>query len=112
MLLTALRFLLHDKAKSFGALFGVIMSIFLIGQQSGIFIFLTNAMAALVRNSGLTKAANVIQVKLSLCSRHQRKSRKIVCAVVTMYFDVVLRSTHVFCLPAISMRKRVQPYLL
>jgi putative ABC transport system permease protein len=51
MLRTAIRFLLHDKAKSFGALFGVIMSIFLIGQQSGIFIFLTNAMAALVRNN-------------------------------------------------------------
>jgi putative ABC transport system permease protein len=51
MLRTALRFLLHDKAKSLGALFGVIISIFLVGQQSGIFIFLTDAMAALVRNN-------------------------------------------------------------
>lgn len=51
MLRTALRFLIYDKAKSFGALFGVILSVFLIGQQSGIFIFLTNAMSALVRNN-------------------------------------------------------------
>lgn len=51
MFRTALRFLLYDKAKSFGALFGVILSVFLIGQQCGIFIFLTNAMSALVRNN-------------------------------------------------------------
>lgn len=51
MFKTALRFLLYDKAKSFGALFGVILSVFLIGQQCGIFIFLTNAMSALVRNN-------------------------------------------------------------
>lgn len=51
MFRTALRFLLYDKAKSLGALFGVILSVFLIGQQCGIFIFLTNAMSALVRNN-------------------------------------------------------------
>lgn len=38
-----------DKPKSIGALFGVIISIFLIGQQTGIFTFLTNAMSYLVR---------------------------------------------------------------
>lgn len=51
MFRTALRFLLYDKAKSLGALFGVILSVFLIGQQCGIFIFLTNAMSSLARNN-------------------------------------------------------------
>jgi putative ABC transport system permease protein len=48
MLKTAFRFIVYDKAKSSGALFGVIISIFLIGQQVGIFIFLTNMMSNLV----------------------------------------------------------------
>lgn len=47
MLLTALKFLLYDKAKSFGALMGVIISTFLIGQQVGVFSFLTGSMKAL-----------------------------------------------------------------
>ena len=51
MFQTALRFLLYDKAKSIGAMSGVILSVFLIGQQSGIFIFLTNAMCSLSRNN-------------------------------------------------------------
>ena len=48
MFKTAVRFIVYDKAKSIGALFGVIISIFLIGQQVGIFIFLTNMMSNLV----------------------------------------------------------------
>jgi len=44
----ALKFIIFDKAKSFGALFGVIISVFLIGQQTGIFLFLTGAMSRLV----------------------------------------------------------------
>ena len=48
MFKTALRFIVYDKPKSSGALFGVIISIFLIGQQVGIFIFLTNMMSNLV----------------------------------------------------------------
>jgi putative ABC transport system permease protein len=51
MLRTALQFMLYDKAKSIGALFGIIISIFLIGQQTGIFTFLTNAMSRLVDNT-------------------------------------------------------------
>lgn len=50
MLKTALRFMFYDKPKTFGALFGVIIANFLIGQQLGIFIFLTNAMAVLSNN--------------------------------------------------------------
>ncbi len=51
MLKTAFRFLLYDKPKSIGALVGIIISVFLIGQQSGIFIFLINGMSALVTNN-------------------------------------------------------------
>ncbi|KAA9341026.1 ABC transporter permease [Adhaeribacter soli] len=51
MLKTALRFMIYDKAKTIGALLGVVIANFLIGQQSGIFIFLTNAMSALVDNT-------------------------------------------------------------
>lgn len=50
MFRTALRFILYDKPKSIGALFGVVISIFLIGQQTGIFIFLTAMMSSLVDN--------------------------------------------------------------
>jgi putative ABC transport system permease protein len=51
MFKTALKFIIFDKPKSVGALAGVIISVFLVGQQVGIFIFLTNAMASLVRNN-------------------------------------------------------------
>jgi putative ABC transport system permease protein len=51
MLRTAYRFIIYDKPKSIGALAGMIISIFLIGQQAGIFIFLTNAMASVVSNN-------------------------------------------------------------
>ena len=39
-----------DKAKSIGVVVGIMISTFLIGQQLGIFIFLTNAMQALATN--------------------------------------------------------------
>ena len=51
MFFTALKFIWFDKPKSIGALAGVVISVFLIGQQCGIFIFLTNAMSSLVRNN-------------------------------------------------------------
>ncbi len=51
MLRYAWQFMKYDKAKSLGIVIGIIISIFLIGQQTGIFIFLTNAMKALVVNS-------------------------------------------------------------
>ncbi len=50
MFKTAIRFILYDKPKSIGALFGVVISIFLIGQQTGIFLFLTAMMSSLVDN--------------------------------------------------------------
>jgi len=50
MFKTAIRFIVYDKPKSIGALFGVVISVFLIGQQTGIFIFLTAMMSSLVDN--------------------------------------------------------------
>jgi len=51
MLRTAWQFLMYDKPKSIGAMLGVIVAIFLIGQQTGIFIFLTDTMSGLVKHS-------------------------------------------------------------
>ncbi|MFW5820789.1 MAG: ABC transporter permease [Bacteroidota bacterium] len=51
MLQIAFRFMLFDKSKTLGATVGVIVAIFLIGQQTGIFLFLTGLMDALVSNT-------------------------------------------------------------
>ena len=51
MLSTAIRFILYDKPKSLGVLAGIVISIFLVGQQIGIFIFLTDAMKSIVANN-------------------------------------------------------------
>jgi putative ABC transport system permease protein len=51
MLRFALRFILYDKPKSIGVILGIIISTFLVGQQTGIFIFLTDAMSSLVDNT-------------------------------------------------------------
>ncbi len=51
MLRIAFRFMMYDKSKTFGAAMGVIVAIFLIGQQTGIFLFLTGLMDALVSNT-------------------------------------------------------------
>ncbi len=47
MLRTALRFIRYDKAKSIGVTIGIVISTFLIGQQIGIFTFLTGLMSGL-----------------------------------------------------------------
>ena len=51
MLKTAFKFIKYDKPKSIGALAGIIISVFLIGQQAGVFIFLTDAMKSFVANN-------------------------------------------------------------
>jgi putative ABC transport system permease protein len=51
MLKIAIRFLSYDKPKSIGALAGIVISIFLVGQQLGIFLFLTGAMKSIVENN-------------------------------------------------------------
>lgn len=48
---TAYKFMKYDKAKSIGIIIGIVISIFLIGQQAGIFSFLTGLMGGLVSNS-------------------------------------------------------------
>lgn len=44
----ALRFLLYDPAKALGALAGVVLSTFLVAQQTGTFLFLTGLMTSVV----------------------------------------------------------------
>ncbi|MEN5232933.1 ABC transporter permease [Sphingobacterium faecium] len=51
MFATALKFMRYDKAKSIGIIIGIVISIFLIGQQLGILGFLTGMMGGLVDNS-------------------------------------------------------------
>jgi len=51
MFSTAIKFILFDRAKSIGALMGIVISLFLIGQQSGIFLYLTGAMKSLIVNT-------------------------------------------------------------
>ncbi len=51
MFRTALRFIFYDKAKSIGVVVGIVISIFLIGQQAGTLTFLMRLMGGLVDNS-------------------------------------------------------------
>ncbi|MFO7979523.1 MAG: FtsX-like permease family protein [Candidatus Aminicenantes bacterium] len=51
MIRFALRFISFDKPKSLGVVLGIIISVFLVVQQTGIFLFLTGAMSALVDNT-------------------------------------------------------------
>lgn len=51
MLRFALRFAAYDRTKSLGVILGIMVSTFLIGQQLGIFLFLTGAMSSLVDNT-------------------------------------------------------------
>lgn len=51
MLRLAWQFLRFDRAKTIGALVGTVVSVFLLGQQTGVFQFLTTGMQALVANS-------------------------------------------------------------
>ena len=51
MLKTAIRFMRYDKSKSIGVIIGIVISIFLIGQQLGILGFLTGLMGGLIDNS-------------------------------------------------------------
>lgn len=51
MILTAYKFMKFDKTKSLGVIVGIVISIFLIGNQAGILGFLTSLMGGLVGNS-------------------------------------------------------------
>jgi putative ABC transport system permease protein len=47
----AFQFIKFDKPKSIGVVLGIVISVFLVGQQTGIFLFLTGTMSALVDNT-------------------------------------------------------------
>ncbi|WP_077920931.1 ABC transporter permease [Spirosoma sp. 209] len=51
MFRTAYRFLKYDKAKSIGTVVGITLSVFLVGQQSGVFLFLTNSIINVVNSN-------------------------------------------------------------
>jgi len=51
MIATAIKFMRYDRAKSIGIIIGIVISIFLIGQQLGILTFLMGLMGGLVDNS-------------------------------------------------------------
>lgn len=51
MVATAVRFIRYDRVKSLGVIIGIVVSIFLIGQQVGILGFLQSLMGGLVSNS-------------------------------------------------------------
>lgn len=51
MIQTAFKFIKYDKSKSIGVIVGIVISIFLIGQQIGILGFLTGLMGGIVENS-------------------------------------------------------------
>lgn len=51
ILLTAWRFIRYDRTKSIGIMLGILISTFLIGQQLGIFTFLTHLMSSAVDDS-------------------------------------------------------------
>lgn len=51
MLRSAFQFIRYDKSKSIGVIIGIVISIFLIGQQIGILGFLTGLMGGIVDNS-------------------------------------------------------------
>ncbi|MCU0410726.1 MAG: ABC transporter permease [Bacteroidales bacterium] len=51
MIASAYRFIRYDKVKSLGVIIGIVVSVFLIGQQIGILRFLTGLMGGLVGNS-------------------------------------------------------------
>ena len=50
MLKIAWKFIKFDKAKSIGVIFGILISTFLIGQQLGVFFFLSGLMGALAND--------------------------------------------------------------
>lgn len=47
----AWQFIRYDKAKSLGVTLGIVISTFLIGQQTGIYLFLTQLMSTIVDNT-------------------------------------------------------------
>ena len=64
MIATAYRFIRYDKVKSIGVIIGIVVSIFLIGQQVGILRFLTGLMGALSVTRGRKLARSGLSIIL------------------------------------------------
>ncbi len=85
MIRTAIKFMKYDRAKSIGIIAGIVISVFLIGQQLGTLHFITKAMGGLMDNANpkagqiwvvdnATKNANVLS---QIDSRLVREIRSI-----------------------------------
>jgi putative ABC transport system permease protein len=66
MLRTAYNFLKYDKAKSIGVIIGIVICIFLIGQQIGILTFLMGLMSGLIDNSDTRNAQIWVVDKITI----------------------------------------------
>jgi putative ABC transport system permease protein len=66
MLKTAYNFLKYDKPKSIGVIIGIVICIFLIGQQIGILTFLMGLMGGLIENSDTRNAQIWIVDKITI----------------------------------------------
>ena len=66
MLKTAYNFLKYDKPKSIGVIIGIVICIFLIGQQIGILTFLMGLMGGLIENSDTGKSQIWIVDKITI----------------------------------------------
>jgi len=64
MIATAYRFIRYDKVKSIGVVIGIVVSIFLIGQQIGVLSFLTGLMGGLVVTRGRILARSGLSIIL------------------------------------------------
>ncbi len=66
MLKTAYNFLKYDKPKSIGVIIGIVICIFLIGQQIGILTFLMGLMGGLIDNSDTRNAQIWVVDKITI----------------------------------------------
>lgn len=85
MIRTAIKFMRYDRAKSIGIIVGIVISIFLIGQQLGTLRFITEVMGGLMNNANpksgqiwvVGKATKNVNVLTHLDSRLVREIRSI-----------------------------------
>ncbi|HLR37253.1 MAG TPA: ABC transporter permease [Chitinophagaceae bacterium] len=85
MIRTAIKFMRYDRSKSIGIIVGIVISIFLIGQQLGTLSFITEVMGGLMNNANpqsgqiwvVGKATQNVNVLTHLDSRLVREIRSI-----------------------------------
>ncbi len=83
MIKEAINFMWYDKAKTFGILFGIILSVFLIGQQIGICVSLLESSISLARNNSryIWVTSNKTKQVAELANIDMRLSRELMSVV-------------------------------